>query len=303
MSLAIFGGLSVDHIVHEKLGAKFNLPGGPALYASLGARILDADVSVVTRIPKTDPRFLLLFERAGVSTRYSKEVEHVQGVWILNDSHGRLLVPWAQEGQLELASGGSLPTCSDDEVKEPDAFSTLYSPPLGQFDSVLLSSPEPSFSLNARVRRVGIDPHQTYINSLGSDYYTKFSQVGELVLLPSRLQLGPARHPFQSANSLARKLHATVFARLDVDGISATNGEQSFLVSDRSAPVVDTTGAGDTTAGAIMAALDAGCSMVEAASLAVTVARQLLSGWGTENLFPHAPITKPIHEVRIEQIS
>jgi len=89
-------------------------------------------------------------------------------------------------------------------------------------------------------------------------------------------------------------------ARLDADGAYVADpAGPSWTVRDAAVRVVDTTGAGDTMAGALVAALAAGADAATATALGVSAARIALSGIGHRPLPGHPPLTAPLPGVTI----
>jgi sugar/nucleoside kinase (ribokinase family) len=84
-----------------------------------------------------------------------------------------------------------------------------------------------------------------------------------------------------------------VVARLDAEGSYVVTADGIWSVCDHAVTVVETTGAGDACAAAVVAALAAGADPVEAAMFGTSIARTALAGWGHEALASAAPISSP----------
>jgi sugar/nucleoside kinase (ribokinase family) len=76
---------------------------------------------------------------------------------------------------------------------------------------------------------------------------------------------------------------------------------QAWQVTDEQVSVVETTGAGDASAGAIVAALAAGADLATAAAFGVSAARIVLSDWGHSALVHADPLTEPLPGIRIRR--
>lgn len=276
-SVEIFGGLSVDHLVTEGLGAHFSVLGGPALYASFGAsRVAGVEVNVCTSLPIDEPRFKAEFDQARIGYPQSDEIDDCPRVWILNDSAGRMLVPVGGWGETELQTGPKHQSETDSSWFESVNTSSA--------DAVLLSSPPPGVDLSGYKGIVGIDPHQSHVASLGLEYFQSYAHPN-LVFLPSRLQLTLIDPDINRAiEQIRNATGAFVLARLDEEGMLAVSPAGSIQLRDSDVRVIDTTGAGDSSAGGIIAALARGDSLENAAAMGLTVVRQLLKDWGHEGL-------------------
>ncbi|MDA4893165.1 PfkB family carbohydrate kinase [Microbacterium resistens] len=286
-TLGVRGGLSVDHLVIEGEGARFRQLGGPALFAVLGARLVeDVDVRVSTALPEDDPRFAALFDRLGVDRSFSAPVPHSTRLWILNALEGRRIVDTAAPGELELEADGA-PVPEEDEVpSDPGFFRGLDA----LLDSAPLRMPETSVGTT-----VGIDPHQVPMARAGLAYLRNVTPPGGLIL-PSRVQLGLIDADVRAAaRRIADELATPVIARLDSEGMFVVDagGGGTWTIRDDRVIVRETTGAGDASAAAIMAAVARGVDLVTAAMIGAAVARVALADWGAAALLDAEPFTAP----------
>jgi hypothetical protein len=297
--LGVRGGLSVDHLVSAGIGARFDQLGGPGLYASLGGRMVEGvEVRLATNLPREDLRFAEAFERLGIDTAASATTPVVPKVWILNAPEGRRIVetapPRVSAGvEIEQREAAPVPPGRDREEAALPAEPAFYA----GLDALLESSPLARPPANPGTV-VGIDPHQLPLAREGLAHLRRVSPPGA-VLLPSRVQLGllgrgPGIDPRLTARRLADELGTWVFARLDSDGLFVTGPDGSWSVRDSAVRVTETTGAGDSSAAAILASLALGADAVTAAGFGVSAARLALSDWGHLGLARVTPLSAPL---------
>ena len=283
--IGVHGGLSVDHLVTEGAGAQFDHLGGPALFAALGARLVSGSrVRVSCELPDDEPRFAALFASLGIETDHAGRTPTAMRLWILNSRAGRRIVRLASGGATEL---------SGDDPDERDALPTPAPGFYGELDGLLESSPEVR-APDGAARVIGIDPHQTLVASDGLAYLADVA-FGAQVLLPSRVQLRLlAQDPREAARGLASTLGIPVVARLDAEGCYVVIGDRAWSVADSDVEVVETTGAGDASAAAVVAAMAMGADPIEAAAFGTSAARIALQGWGEESLAAATPFAAPL---------
>ncbi|MGW0585992.1 hypothetical protein ACWD25_61415, partial [Streptomyces sp. NPDC002920] len=195
--VGVHAGLSVDHLVSEPAGAHFSCPGGPALFAALGARLVTGtEVRVSCPLPEDDPRFARIFDESGVDRRHCRQVATVPRLWILNSARGRRIVSQDTTAGTELEREGHRPELKEDAIPAPAAGF-----PDG-LDGLVASSPAERPAA-APGTRVGLDPHQTLVAEQGLRYLRRVVSAAT-VLLPSRVQLNLLDgDPRRAARSLA----------------------------------------------------------------------------------------------------
>ena len=290
--VGISGGLSIDHLVTAPTDVRFDQLGGPGLYAALGASLVaGTEVRLHTALPRSTPEFTRTLRAAGVDLGTCTEVPDVPRLWILNSAQGRRIVHTKPPLGLELdARDGPDPECDNAEL--PTAF-------LRELDGILYCAPR-SIHATSNGSVVGVDPDQHQIHSRGSEYWRAIAIPGG-VLLPSRVQLatlGP--EPHIAAQQLAASTGLCVAARLDTEGAYAVDPTgRHWTIRDDHAEIADTTGAGDASAGAIVAALAAGADLATATALGVSAARVVLSDWGHTAMSRHPPLAGPLPGVHI----
>ncbi|PXY35365.1 hypothetical protein BA062_07405 [Prauserella flavalba] len=283
--VGIHAGLSVDHLVTEGRGARFSCLGGPAVFAALGARLVEGTrVRVGCPLPADDPRFAALFTALGIDTTCATTVPEATRLWILNSRRGRRIVGLTAPSPVEL--GGDEPG-NEDALPDPGA--GFHHGLTG-----LLASAPGSAPPRSAAPVIGIDPHQTHVAAEGMAHLSAVAAHADVVL-PSRVQLTLLdRDPRRAARDLAARLGIPVVARLDADGAYVVTSAGAWSVRDRRAEVVETTGAGDASAAAVVAALARGAEPVEAAAFGTSVARIALAGWGHEALEHAAALSAPL---------
>ncbi len=286
--VGVRGGLSVDHLVHEGAGVRFDELGGPGLFGALGARLVaGTQVRLYARLPDDEPRFAKVFQELGIDTSATVRQAHAMRLWILNSQQGRRIVTTATTGSVELESTRAVSPDDDD----------LAVPLTGGINGLLDSSPLERPAVAESVR-VGIDPHQLPLQAEGPDYLRRVSPP-YAVVLPSRVQLRLIDpDPLAAARGIRDRFGLDLVARLDRDGMVVITGDGEWTVRDPAVRVVETTGAGDSSAAAILAAWTAGADLATAAAYGVSVARIALSDWGHAGLLTD-PLTEPFPTITI----
>ncbi|TCO44013.1 sugar/nucleoside kinase (ribokinase family) [Kribbella antiqua] len=285
--IGVVAGLTVDHLVMVGHEPRFNELGGPGLYATLGARLVDGVVPVLaTALPDDDDRFRSTFNRLGVDVSFATSVGTIEKVWILNSPEGRRIVSTA--GETELGAGDTF--AAPEPVPAPEFLRGL--------DGLLRSSPYDGLAADTIV---GVDPHQVLMKREGIAYLRRVLPVGG-ILLPSRVQLRLlGDDPRTAAARLAAEFDCAVIARLDVDGMYVVHRGRAWHVVDDAVRVEETTGAGDASAGAIVAALAIGTDLATAALFGASVARIALSTWGSAGLVSGEPFDHPLDHIHAKQ--
>ncbi|MGN6760845.1 MAG: PfkB family carbohydrate kinase [Leifsonia sp.] len=288
-AVGVRGGLSVDHLVDAEAGARFSQLGGPALFGALGARLVNGtQARVFSTLPDDDDRFERLFDELGIDVGGSRREARAMRLWILNSAEGRRIVTTAPAGDIEL-EGAAAPALDDDG---PDPV-----PVTGTLDGLLDSSPTEPAEVGADVR-LGVDPHQVPLHREGIAYLQRVARAGSIVL-PSRVQLTLIdADPIAAARAIRDTTGLGVVARLDREGIVVVSQAGEWEVRDPAVRVVETTGAGDSSAAAIVAAWTAGSDLPVAAAFGASAARLALSDWGHLGLLAD-PLDRPFPEITI----
>lgn len=282
-TIEIAGGVSRDHLVTVGEPPAYAQPGGPGVYASLGAvcasRLADARHGTTTRVllsatlPPGDAPEREVLTAAGVDVSLCDDGE-IPFLWILNSPEGRRIVSTSSAGSHELDE-----TAGHSAAEVDRALS-------GRADTVLRSAPLAPLAAAGRPGCVLVDPDQRMLARDGWAYLEALAATTD-VFLPSRVQLtqlGP--DPRRAAEEIRTRTGRAVVARLDAEGslvLPASGG--TWRVYREDVTVLDTTGAGDTHAGAVAAAMTdpAGATpLINAAVVATAVVAHTLAGVGTQ---------------------
>lgn len=278
--LGIVGGVSRDHLVRANEGARFNQPGGPGVYAALSAaRLVDVHVTLLSELPSDEnDEICATLLQSGVDISHSVRGISPPQLWILDAPEGRRIVPVTiapDEAEIapmqELNDSGQLFDRDD----------------LGKFDGILLCAPTqlPNRDEPASGQIRGIDPDQLAIATGGWRYIEDCCRWAT-VLIPSRVQLRQlGENPLQVAGQIRERFDVDVVAKLDRDGAVVLPREGgAWQAHDTAVKVIETTGAGDTLAGAVVAARMSGSTWQRALAMGVSAARLALSDWGIDGL-------------------
>jgi sugar/nucleoside kinase (ribokinase family) len=287
--VGIRGGLSIDHLVVARSGGRFDQLGGPGLYAALGARLVEGtEVRLCTDLPDDDGRFNELFTRLLIDTTACARAATVPRVWILNSSEGRRIVSTSPQSDVELETESEATAEPEPEHAPRNFYEGLA--------GLLESSPKHPAPIAAGTI-TGIDPHQLQVRSGGLEYLRKVSPQGS-VILPSRVQLSLINDdPRAAARKVLEALALPVIARLDSEGMYVLTHSGCWNVQDHDVHVRETTGAGDSSAAAIVAALARGADLVTAAQIGVSVARIAVADWGHASLSEADRLTTPFNRI------
>ncbi|MGD8167951.1 PfkB family carbohydrate kinase [Herbiconiux sp. P16] len=325
--LGVRGGLSVDHLVAVGAPAAYHQLGGPGLFGALGGRLVaGTTVRLAAGLPDAEPRFASLLASLGIDVAHCWAIPDVPRLWILNAPEGRRIVETAPLSAVEIegvaSSGdGGVPAASlgaaverttiagEADGRGADGRSGGFDPSTAEkanglddyaftagLDGLLDSSP----LTRPRVASgtvVGIDPHQLPLQRDGLDHLRQVVPPGAVVL-PSRVQLGLLDpDPREAARLIASALGVAVVARLDREGIDVVGAEGAWSVRDPAVEVRETTGAGDSSAAAIVAALAQGADLVTAARFGASIARIALSDVGSAALVRAHPLSAPFDDI------
>lgn len=291
-TVEIQGGISRDHLVTVGRPPAYDQPGGPGVYAALGAfhgaAVADAHAGTTTRVrlrtvlPTAEEDIRDLLARAGVDLTSCTDGS-VPRLWILNAAEGRRVLSTAP------------PSHELDETDDGDVVEARPGTTTADTDVLLRSAPDAGLDAAARPAVVLVDPDQRAIAARGWDYLTELAATTD-VFVPSRVQLTQFdAEPRRAAEELRRRTGRSVVARLDAEGalvLPAAGG--AWQVRPGPVDVVDTTGAGDSHAGALAAALTSPGdprALVDATVVATAVVARTLAGQGPQTLATGLAVT------------
>lgn len=295
--VGIEGGFSRDHLVNVHHGARFSAPGGPGTYAALAAAVTlewlgatsqkSPDPRSGTRVFGSGADFDIseLLDSRGIDTSWLP-LDRAPKLWILTSESGRRIVRADSHRGHELQSD------------QPE-FEPAPRPPAGflmGLDALLRCAPsEPAIRVDPETV-VAVDPDQRQIAARGWEYLEELARTTTL-FLPSRVQLTQLHpDPLHAAELIRERTGRAVVARADADGsyVLPVTGEV-VQVAALPTQVIDTTGAGDSHAAALLAAFSSQPDrddLVRAAAIASVVAARTVSGWGPDPL-----LNVNIHEI------
>lgn len=112
-------------------------------------------------------------------------------------------------------------------------------------------------------------------------------------LHPDSTNCDDTAEPAQLAHDLINTGFRSVVMTLGAAGCIVVTETESRTIPAPPVSAVDTTGAGDAFAGALVAQLDSGASLIDAATFAVRVGAFAVQGWGAQDSYPLATDTLP----------
>lgn len=287
----VVGYLSVD-TVQQPDGSTRKSPGGAALYAALGARRAGAAVDLAASVGMDYPAaWLSAMEADGIGLTALKHRD-IPSRWALIRHHN--------DGTRESLHYADPAWWAASEAHVPSW------PALEGFGAVV-ACPMPVICLahlldDAAAAQVPVvaDTNEAFS---GSDSRDLLSLIHRLdVFAPSREEtrlLLPEKDDADAARHLARS-GASVVQKLGAEGIFVveTGGVGEWRIPALDAQVVDPTGAGDATIGAIAAGRVHGKSVHVAAREALRIGALAVSGIGPEALGLHFQSTRSAKSMR-----
>ncbi|TDE95001.1 carbohydrate kinase family protein [Occultella glacieicola] len=301
-TVLVDGGLSRDHLVTVGQPPRFDEPGGPGVYASLAAVLAvsllrhrsaeSMQVALSTTLPRADEDIRAVLAGAGVDLSLCVDGPAIPKLWILNSPQGRRIVRTAASATAH-------------ELDETDDLGTAPPAQLGATAPDVLLRCAPTRALEGRRPAVTlVDPDQQSLAVGGWDYVAELTPRTD-VYLPSRVQLTQlGADPVEAAWELRRRTGRSVVARLDAEGsLVLPPGGGAWRVAAGTVDVEETTGAGDSHAGALAAALaQPGTTLVDATLIATAAVAHNLAAPGIAGLIGGDEITEnELRGIRVEE--
>lgn len=269
--IAVIGHLTIDEIEIE--GRSYTNMGGTACYASLAARVLDADVKIFTRIGEDFPRmYLEVLEDAGVD---------LSGMVVGEDERStrfRLTYMWDQRRLRLLSRAGEIEL--SDFMEELRSFDAVYLGPVAWEINM-----ESIIRLSGQVGKLALDP-QGLMRMTDEMGFIKLRRLdleipGLWILRISREEaevLTGSMNAIEMPSCLRRAGAEITILTLGGLGSMISYGPNIIRVPCYETRVVDSTGAGDVFGGAFIASyLDCG-DLWWAAAMASAMASIVVEG-------------------------
>jgi sugar/nucleoside kinase (ribokinase family) len=283
--LVVLGNLIVDDIVLPDGRTRMGEPGGAMLYASLGARLWNVHVGIVSPCGADYPRETLdRLEKRGVDLGGLRRLEGPGlRTWLLYEPRARRVVHHLDAPRHIEASP------RPDDVPPSYAGARAF-----HLSPMPLESQRPLVASLAARRgaRLSLDPHEPVREDNLDLWREVLDQIDVFFLSDEELQLtGAAADPVAALRRLAGgRLETIVLKRgarggLHFDVRSGATIEWDPEVIER----VDATGAGDAFAGGYLAGRIEGEDARESIEQGVVSASFALEGWGAEGLLNATP--------------
>jgi ribokinase len=254
------GYLSLDRVTQAD-GTSREQPGGAALYAALGARAAGAEVELLVAIGGDWPAAWL-----------QEMVRHGIGIAACERRDGP-----TRRARIAHARGGTRHSAHHDDALWWERTQALAPPmpPLLAPDDVLLLAPMPPRHAMAALDAAG--PVRAVADT--SEAFLRQDPAALRALLPRLSVFAPSR---EETDVLGEASGCAVVEKRGADGLFLHDPPQRFAPPP--VVVLDTTGAGDATVGAIAAGLAAGRSLAATLPSAVAIGARCVTGHGPSAL-------------------
>ncbi len=270
----VVGYLSIDTISTDGQTIA-DAPGGAALYAALGARAAGANVSIVACAGEDYPaEWLALMTRLGIDI---SRVRHRPG-------------PTRRARLVNTADGGRLSAHHDDHAWWERTFALAPEAVVHPEADFLVLAPMPpelarEVVLSARCPIVA-DTSAAYA---GKDTGLLMALVSQIACFAPSLEETRLLLPGLDDSTALRRLAASgpdVVQKRGADGLAFCAAGDDFVgfVPPAETRLVDPTGAGDATVGALATGLAHGLSLQAAATMAAGIGARTVSGHGPSAL-------------------
>lgn len=275
--LLVVGYLSIDTVT-DTAGRSRRMPGGACLYAGLGARHAGAEVTLAASVGADYPGFWIeALSLAGLDlTHLSRKSALSRHADIRHFADGRRVSTHYRDPEWWVS-------CAEHAPEWPNGLGGA---------GMAVAGPMPV----SRLCRLVEDARDQGVPVVAdtSEAFARADPGGILQLVPALHVFAPSReetrllYPGMADEDAARRLSSmgpSVVQKLGADGLRVVrpNGEILHLPS-LAAEIVDPTGAGDATVGALAAGLLAGLDIADAARAALATAALAVSGEGPSAL-------------------
>jgi sugar/nucleoside kinase (ribokinase family) len=275
--LLVAGYLSIDTVT-DMAGRSRRMPGGACLYAGLGARHAGAEVALAASVGPDYPGFWIeALALAGLDlTHLSRKNALSRHADIRHFADGRRVSTHYRDPEWWVS-------CAEHAPEWPADLSAF---------GLIVAGPMPV----SRLARLVEDARGQDVPVVAdtSEAFARADPGGILQLVPALSVFAPSReetrllYPGTGDEDAARRLSsmgAAVVQKLGADGLRIVSpGGEALHLPALAAEVVDPTGAGDATVGALAAGLLAGLDIAGAARGALAAGALAVSGEGPSAL-------------------
>jgi sugar/nucleoside kinase (ribokinase family)/fructoselysine-6-P-deglycase FrlB-like protein len=286
----VVGNLTLDDVVLPDGTTHMAAVGGNSLYATLGARLWEPSVGLVTRrgddfpAAHLDQLAELGVDLAGVRDIAGPTVRN----WVIYEEDGRR--SWVY--RTPAGRSGEVAVRPEDL---PETWLTTTPPPVVHIAGMPLAAAE---AIAARVRQrspaaiITLDTHEDWVSGHQARLLALAGRVD--VFLPSREELAALvgyDNPRRALAELADLPTPVIVIKMGPDGclVGGRGVEQAVSVRASPGPVIDTTGAGDAFCGGVAAGLAAGLDPVQAARRGAVSAGFAVAGFSSMRLSSISP--------------
>jgi sugar/nucleoside kinase (ribokinase family) len=271
--LLVVGYLSIDTVT-DMAGRSRRMPGGACLYAGLGARHAGAEVALAASVGADYPGYWIeALALAGLDlTHLSRKNTLSRHADIRHFADGRRVSTHYRDPEWWVSSAEHAPEWPAD---------------LSKF-GMIVAGPMPVSQLARLVEDARVQGVPVVADT--SEAFARADPGGILQLVPALSVFAPSReetrllYPGMGDEDAARRLSSmgpAVVQKLGADGLRIVRpGGEALHLPALAAEIVDPTGAGDATVGALAAGLLAGLDIADAARAALAAGALAVSGEG-----------------------
>ena len=283
--LVVLGNLIVDDIVLADGRTRMDEAGGAMLYASLGARLWNARVGIVSPCGIDYPRdTLAALEHRGIDLRGIRRLDGPGlRAWLLYEPRGRRVVH--RLDALQHAEASPRPEDVPEEYLAAHIFHVSPMP----LDS---QRPLVRFLASQQGALLSLDPHEPVREDNLSSWQSILANLDIFFLSDEELQLENATaDPVGALRRFAGGRLGTIILKRGARGglIYDTQEESTFEWEPEVVERIDSTGAGDAFAGGYLAGRIEGEDMRASIEQGVVAASFALEDWGAAALLSATP--------------